>query len=303
LNDLLRKRRLLEEKVGLPVYGISRVFGQYPTSRGPEKGQDFLIVVRGVENHRRVALVYMSARSALVRRDRRALLSAPDKLSLGLLDAFKGREIVPQNSPETKSPRGEKDVTVGSTAGGNLISHPTALNKPSGPPNPTAKGTGSLSVPVASKEAAQRRTSPGAPGDVSGPMGGTPTSTTSSSAQVEKVVPPGERRNKTPVYNSGVKNTRSFLEWVRTKSATKLVAQIKGEYLMLVPETTDGFRATIGALRSLGEGEGVSFHTFSLPQDRCVRLLKNLGKRMPEAEIKGELEALHIHVQAVMQLR
>jgi hypothetical protein len=30
-------------------------------------------------------------------------------------------------------------------------------------------------------------------------------------------------------------------------------------------------------------------------------LLKNLGKRMPEAEIKGELEALHILVQAVMQ--
>jgi hypothetical protein len=185
-----------------------------------------------------------------------------------------------------------------------LISHPTALNKPSGPPKLTAKGTGSLSVPVVSKEAAQRRTSPGAPGDVSGPMGGKPTSTTPSSAQVEKVVPPGERRNKTPVYVSGVKNPRSFLEWVRTKSASKLVAQMKGEYLMLVPETADGFRATISALRSLGEGDGVSFHTFSLPEDRCVRLLlKNLGKHMPEAEIKGELEALRIHVQAVMQLR
>jgi hypothetical protein len=32
-------------------------------------------------------------------------------------------------------------------------------------------------------------------------------------------------------------------------------------------------------------------------------LLKNLGKRMPEAEIKEELEALRISVQAVMQLR
>jgi hypothetical protein len=128
-------------------------------------------------------------------------------------------------------------------------------------------------------------------------MGGTPISTTSSSAQVEKVVPPGERRNKTPVYVSGVKNPRSFLEWARTKSATKFVAQMKGEYFMLVPETADGFWATIGALRSLGEGEGVSFHTFSVPEDRCVRLLlKNLDKRMPEAEIKGELEALHIHV-------
>jgi hypothetical protein len=193
---------------------------------------------------------------------------------------------------------------VGTTGGGHLISHPTALNKPSGPPEPTAKGTGSLSVPVASKEAAQRRTSPGAHSDVSGPMGGTPTSNTSSSAQVEKVVPPGERRNKPPVYVSGVKKIRSFLEWVRTKSASKIVAQMNEEYLMLVPETADGFRATIGALRSLGDGEGVSFHTFSLPEDRCVRmLLKNLGKRMPEAETKGELEALPIHMQAVMQHR
>jgi hypothetical protein len=79
---------------------------------------------------------------------------------------------------------------------------------------------------------------------------------------------------------------------------------MKGEILMMVPETADGFRATIGALRSLDANEGVSFHTFSLPEDRCVRLLlKNLGKRMPEAEIREELKALHINVQAVMQLR
>jgi hypothetical protein len=32
-------------------------------------------------------------------------------------------------------------------------------------------------------------------------------------------------------------------------------------------------------------------------------LLKNVGKRMPEAEIREELEALHINVQAVMQLQ
>jgi hypothetical protein len=32
-------------------------------------------------------------------------------------------------------------------------------------------------------------------------------------------------------------------------------------------------------------------------------LLKKLGKRMPETEIREELEALHIQVQAVMQLR
>jgi hypothetical protein len=68
-------------------------------------------------------------------------------------------------------------------------------------------------------------------------MGGTPIRTTPSSAQVEKVVPPGERRNKTPVYVSGVKKPPNFLEWIRTKSASMLVAQMKGEHLMLVPET------------------------------------------------------------------
>jgi hypothetical protein len=112
--------------------------------------------------------------------------------------------------PETKYPRRDKDVTVCTTGGGHFITHPTALSKPGGPPKLTAKGTGSLSVPVASEEAAQRRTSPGAPGDVSGPMGGTPTTTTPSNAQVEKVVFTGERRNKTPVCVSGVKNPRSF---------------------------------------------------------------------------------------------
>jgi hypothetical protein len=67
------------------------------------------------------------------------------------------------------------------------------------------------------------------------------------------------------VYVSGVKNTRSFLEWIGTKSASKIVAKMKREILVIVPETAHGVRATIDALRSLGEGEGVSFHTFSPP--------------------------------------
>jgi hypothetical protein len=58
------------------------------------------------------------------------------------------------------------------------------------------------------------------------------------------------------------------------------------------------------SLQSLGEYKGVRFHNFSLPEDRCMRLLlKNVGKRMPEAEIKEEPEALIISVRAVMQLR
>jgi hypothetical protein len=70
-----------------------------------------------------------------------------------------------------------------------------------------------------------------------------------------------------------VRNTRKFLEWIRAKTASKLLAQMRGEILMLVQETADGYRAITGALRSLGEDKGVKFHTFSLPEDRCVRLL------------------------------
>jgi hypothetical protein len=73
---------------------------------------------------------------------------------------------------------------------------------------------------------------------------------------------------------------------------------------MVVPSTANGFRATVSALRSLDEKEGVIFHTFSLPEDRCVRLLvKNLRKRMLESVVREELESLNIRVQGVMQLR
>jgi hypothetical protein len=60
-----------------------------------------------------------------------------------------------------------------------------------------------------------------------------------------------------------VRNPRKFLKWIRAKTASKLQAQMKEEILMLVPETADGFQATIGALRSLAEGKEVSFHFLS----------------------------------------
>ena len=44
----------------------------------------------------------------------------------------------------------------------------------------------------------------------------------------------------------------------------------------------------------------MSFHTFTLPEDRCARLLvKNLGRGMPESVVREELETLGIHVQGV----
>jgi hypothetical protein len=70
---------------------------------------------------------------------------------------------------------------------------------------------------------------------------------------------------------------------------------MKGENQMVVPETADDFRAAVSALRSLDVSKKVSFHTFSLPENRCARLLiKNLGRRMHEDVVREELEALGI---------
>ena len=75
------------------------------------------------------------------------------------------------------------------------------------------------------------------------------------------------------------------------------MAQLKGEKLMDVPSNADGFRAAVSALRSLDGKEGVSFHTFTLPEDGCVRLLvKNQGRDMRESVVREELEILNIRV-------
>ena len=82
------------------------------------------------------------------------------------------------------------------------------------------------------------------------------------------------------------------------------MAQLKAERLMIVPSTADGFRAAVSALRTLDGKEGVSFHTFILPEDRCARLLvKNLGMGMPESVVREELQSLNIRFQGATQPR
>ena len=124
-------------------------------------------------------------------------------------------------------------------------------------------------------------------------------------AQVANICfPAGERPNKTPIFISGVRHARAFLFWLRASCPGDLTYQLKAEKLMVVPSTANDFRAAVSALRSLDGEEGVSFHTFTLPEDHCVQLLvKNLGRGMPESVIREELEALDIHIQGVMQLR
>ena len=77
---------------------------------------------------------------------------------------------------------------------------------------------------------------------------------------------------------------------------------MKAEMLVVVPATDDGFRGAVSALPSLDGKSGVTFHTYSLLEDRCVRLLiKNFGRRIPESVVLEELRSLDIHGQGMMQ--
>jgi hypothetical protein len=62
---------------------------------------------------------------------------------------------------------------------------------------------------------------------------------------------------KTPFFVTGVADTLGFLAWLRTLCLSSLSAQMKGEKLMIVPGTADGFRATVRALRSLDAVSGI----------------------------------------------
>ena len=124
--------------------------------------------------------------------------------------------------------------------------------------------------------------------DMSGPLSGKPDGATSNAHVANACLPGGQRPNKAPIYITGVTDTRAFLARLRASSPGGLMAQLKTEMLMVVPSTADGFRAAVSALRSLDGKDGVSFHTFTLPEDRCARLLvKNVGRGMPESGVQG----------------
>jgi hypothetical protein len=57
---------------------------------------------------------------------------------------------------------------------------------------------------------------------------------------------------------------------------------MQGDKLVLVPNTVDYFKATVRVLMSIDTSKGVAFYTYSLPEDRCTRLLK----KMPEQDIR-----------------
>jgi hypothetical protein len=182
-----------------------------------------------------------------------------------------------------------------------VVAGVASLQKSSGPRNSTAKGSAS-DEPTHSPEAATRRMSLE---DMSGPLRGMPNgATTHAQVAATSAAPIGERPNKTPIFITGVGDTRAFLAWLRASCPGGLTAQLKDEKLMVVPSTADGFRAAVSALRSLDGARGVSFHTFNHPEDRCERrLVKNLDRGMPESVVREELESVDIRVQGVTRLR
>jgi len=158
-----------------------------------------------------------------------------------------------------------------------------------------------MSEPAVSSETTKRRMS----SDISGPLNDMPDGATLNAQVANTCLLAGEYPNKTPIFLSGVRDSLAFLAWLRASCPVGLTAQLKSEKLMLVPSSADGFRAAVSALRSLDGREGVSFHTFTLPEDRCVRLLvkKTLGRGTPESVVREKMESLNIRVQGVTQLR
>jgi hypothetical protein len=72
-------------------------------------------------------------------------------------------------------------------------------------------------------------------GDMSGPVCNMPGGATESTQVTSNSAAPAvERRNKTPIYVSGITETCSFLTWLRASCQSGPSAQVKGENQMLV---------------------------------------------------------------------
>jgi len=82
--------------------------------------------------------------------------------------------------------------------------------------------------------------------DMSGPLSGKPDGNTPNAC-----LPAGQRPNKTPIFISGVTDTRAFLAWLRASCPGGLMAQLKSVKLIVIPSTADVFRAVVSALRPL----------------------------------------------------
>ena len=121
-----------------------------------------------------------------------------------------------------------------------VLAGSAAPSQSSGPPKPTALDS-DPSEPGVSIEIPKRRMS----NDVSVPLNGMTDGPTGNAKVAKACMPAGQLLNKRPIFISGVSGTRSFLAWLRLYCAGGLTAQLKGEKLMVVPSTADGFRVVV----------------------------------------------------------
>ena len=91
-----------------------------------------------------------------------------------------------------------------------VLDGPVAPFLPSGSLKPTAMDS-DPSEHAVSTETAKRCMS----NDMSGPLSGTPAGTTLNAKVATTCAPAGERPNKTPIFISGISDTRDFLVWLR----------------------------------------------------------------------------------------
>ena len=117
-----------------------------------------------------------------------------------------------------------------------VLAGSVAQSQPSGPIKPTAMDS-DPSEPGVLMETTNTRMS----SDKSGRLGVMPNGTTSNAQVANACLPAGERPNKTSIFTSGVSDTRSFLAWLRASCPGGLMAQLRGEKLMVVPSAVDGF--------------------------------------------------------------
>ena len=109
--------------------------------------------------------------------------------------------------------------------------------------------------------------------------------------------------NNTPPFVTGVVNVTLFLKLQKEDTGGNGSAKMQGDKLVLVPNKAECFRVTVRMLRSIDTSKGVAFHNYRLPEEKCTRLLiLDLGKNVPEQDVREELEILEIPVQLVLQL-
>jgi len=65
--------------------------------------------------------------------------------------------------------------------------------------------------------------------DMFGPLSDMPDGTTLNDQVTNAYIPAGQRPNKTPIFISGVTDTRAFLTWLRASCPFGLMAQLKSE--------------------------------------------------------------------------